>query len=80
MKRRNAASQRERSRAFMNLTTDFGVCFVGNEKATYKGNIMHKAILGAASALALASPAVASDMPVPPPYSQAPTYQRETHI
>ena len=40
---------------------------------------MLKTILGAASALALASPAVAADLPVPPPYSQAPSYQRETH-
>jgi opacity protein-like surface antigen len=40
---------------------------------------MRKMILGAASALALASPAVAADLAVPPPYSQAPSYQRETH-
>ena len=39
---------------------------------------MRKAILGAASALALASPAAAADLPVPP-YSQVPSYQRETH-
>ena len=39
---------------------------------------MRKAILGAASALAFASPAVAADLPVTP-YSQAPGYQRETH-
>jgi hypothetical protein len=37
---------------------------------------MRKAILGVASALALASPAVAADLPVTP-YSQAPSYQQE---
>jgi hypothetical protein len=37
---------------------------------------MRKAILGAASALALASPAVAADLPVTP-YSQAPSYEWE---
>jgi hypothetical protein len=37
---------------------------------------MRKAILSAASALALASPAVAADLPVTP-YSQAPSYQGE---
>jgi opacity protein-like surface antigen len=36
---------------------------------------MRKTILGAASAIALASPAVAADLPVPAPYSQAPGYQ-----
>jgi hypothetical protein len=35
---------------------------------------MRKAILGAASALALASPAAAADLPVPP-YSEVPDYQ-----
>jgi opacity protein-like surface antigen len=39
---------------------------------------MRKAILGAASALALASPAVAADLPVTP-YSEAPSYERELH-
>jgi hypothetical protein len=39
---------------------------------------MRKAILGAASALALASPSAAADLPVTP-YSQVPSYQRETH-
>jgi opacity protein-like surface antigen len=39
---------------------------------------MRKAILGAASALALASPAVAADLPVIP-YSEVPSYGRETH-
>jgi hypothetical protein len=37
---------------------------------------MRKAILGAASALALSSPAVASDLPVPR-YSEVPSYERE---
>jgi opacity protein-like surface antigen len=35
---------------------------------------MRKAILGAASALALASPAVAADLPITP-YSEAPRYE-----
>ena len=39
---------------------------------------MRKAILGAASALALASPAVAADLPVPR-YSEVPGYEREVH-
>jgi hypothetical protein len=61
--------------AFMNLTTDFGVCFEGviTSQPT-EGNIMLKTILSAASAIALASPAMAADLPVPPPYSQAPSY------
>ena len=37
---------------------------------------MRKAILGAASALALVSPAVAADVPVPR-YSEVPSYERE---
>ena len=40
---------------------------------------MCKAVLGAASALALASPAVAADLPVTPRYSEAPNYEREVH-
>jgi opacity protein-like surface antigen len=39
---------------------------------------MRKAILGAASALAIASPAVAADVPVTP-YSEGPRYEREVH-
>ena len=39
---------------------------------------MRKAILGAASALALASPAVAGDLPVTP-YSEVPSYWGEAH-
>jgi len=39
---------------------------------------MRKAILGAASALALASPAVAADLPVTP-YSEVPSYERHTY-
>ena len=39
---------------------------------------MHRAILSAASALALASPAVASDLPITP-YSEVPSYEREVH-
>jgi opacity protein-like surface antigen len=39
---------------------------------------MRKAILGAASALALASPAVAADLPVTP-YSEIPSYREEAH-
>jgi hypothetical protein len=51
---------------------------MGDKHENQGGNIMRKAILGAASALAFASPAVAADLPVGP-YSQAQTYQRETH-
>jgi hypothetical protein len=40
---------------------------------------MHKLILGAASALALASPAVAADLPITPRYSEVPSYERELH-
>jgi hypothetical protein len=40
---------------------------------------MRKALLGAASALALASPAVAADLPVVPRYSEVPSYEREVH-
>jgi hypothetical protein len=39
---------------------------------------IRKTILGAASALALASPAAASDLPLAP-YINGPTYERETH-
>jgi hypothetical protein len=39
---------------------------------------MRKAILVAASAVALASPAVAADLPVPP-YSEVPGYDGEAH-
>ena len=39
---------------------------------------MRKAILSAASALALSSPAVAADLPVTP-YSEVPSYEREVH-
>ena len=39
---------------------------------------IRKAILGAVTALALASPAAASDLPVAP-YTSGPTYERETH-
>jgi hypothetical protein len=39
---------------------------------------MLKAILGAASALALASPAVAADLPITP-YREAPRYERHTY-
>ena len=39
---------------------------------------MRKAILGAASALALASPAVAADLPVTP-YSEVPSYGGEAY-
>ncbi len=36
---------------------------------------MRKAILGSVSALALASPAVAADLPVQPRYSEVPGYE-----
>ena len=38
---------------------------------------MRKAILGAASALALASPAVAADLSGTPRYSEVPSYERQ---
>src|SRR5437870_7983623 len=62
----------------MNLTTGSRVCFVGQQtrEANKGATQMRKAILGAASALALASPAVAADLPVIP-YSEVPSYQRE---
>ena len=40
---------------------------------------MRKAILGAASALALASPAVAADLSVTPRYGEVPSYERGVH-
>lgn len=40
---------------------------------------MRKTILAAATALALASPAVAADLPVTPRYSEAPSYEPEVH-
>lgn len=39
---------------------------------------MRKMILGAASALALASPAAAADLPATP-YTEAPSYERHTY-
>ena len=51
------------------------VCFLQGDKP---GNtVMRKAILSAASALALASPAVAADLSVTPRYSEVPSYERE---
>jgi hypothetical protein len=59
----------------MNLKTDFRVCMRGDK---WEGsNAMLKAILGAASAVALASPALAADLPVPPPYGEGPGYEGE---
>ena len=52
------------------------VCFLQGDKPGNK--VMRKAILGAAGALALASPAVAADLPVPR-YSEVPGYEREVH-
>ena len=51
------------------------VCFLEGDKPGNK--VMRKAILGAASALALASPAVAADLSVTPRYSEVPSYERE---
>ena len=53
------------------------VCFLEGDKPGNK--VMRKAILGAASALALASPAVAADLSVTPRYSEVPSYDREVH-
>jgi hypothetical protein len=50
-----------------------------NKKIKEGTMYIRKAILGAASALALASPAAAADLPVTP-YSNVPSYHRETHI
>src|SRR3954447_3085549 len=64
----------------MNLTGDFCVLRRATKQATKEGKMyIRKAILGAASALALAAPAAASDLPVAP-YTSGPTYERETHI
>jgi hypothetical protein len=60
----------------MDLTMCSRVCFLQGDKTGNK--VMRKAILGAASALALASPAVAADLPVPR-YSEVPGYEREVH-
>ena len=50
---------------FMNLTTCFRVLSLQGDKQHQQGTTeMRNLILGAASALALASPAVASDLPV----------------
>jgi hypothetical protein len=64
----------------MNLTRDVGIVTPDDEHLRTKEGIMYirKTILRAASALALASPVVAADLPARP-YSNAPSYQRETH-
>jgi hypothetical protein len=50
---------------FMNLTTCFRVLLIQGDKQDQQGTTeMRNLILGAASALVLASPAVASDLPV----------------
>ena len=59
----------------MDLTMCSRVCFLQGDKTGNK--VMRKAILGAASALALASPAVAADLSVTPRYSEVPGYERE---
>ena len=59
----------------MDLTMCSRVCFLQGDKPGNK--VMRKAILGAASALALASPAVAADLSVTPRYSEVPGYERE---
>jgi hypothetical protein len=61
-------------RPFMDLTTGSRVCSPQGDKQGTTS--MRKAILGAASALALASPAVAADLPVPR-YSEVPSYEPE---
>jgi hypothetical protein len=64
----------------MDLTMGSRVCSAhGRQKGTIEGTTnMRKAILGAASALALTSPAVAADLPVTP-YSDVPSYERHTY-
>ena len=61
----------------MNLTTCFRVLSLQGDKQHQQGTTeMRNLILGAASALALASPAVAADLPVPR-YSEVPGYEPE---
>ena len=56
----------------MDLKTDFRVGMQGDK---WEGcSAMFEAILGAASAIALGSPAVAADLSVPP-YSEVPGYE-----
>src|SRR4051812_20893819 len=64
----------------MNLTGGFPRSTQGDKNKEPKEGKMYirKAILGAASALALASPVAASDLPVGP-YTSGPTYELETH-
>src|SRR5215469_3512679 len=63
---------------FRDLTTCCPVCSLygaaGRQRDKQRITYMRKAILGAASALALASPAVAADLPVAP-YSEVPGYE-----
>jgi len=58
----------------MDLTIGSRVCSAQGDQQgiTY----MQKAILSAASALALASSAMATDLPVAPRYSEVPSYER----
>jgi hypothetical protein len=61
---------------FMDLTECF--CVSRQWATTKENNSMRKMILGAASALTLASPAAAADLPVTP-YTEAPSYERHTY-
>ena len=65
----------------MNLTRGFLRCWdraTNNEPKGETKMFIRKAILGAATALALASPAAASDLPIAP-YTSGPAYEREIH-
>jgi len=54
------------------------LCRATISKAMRLKMCIRKMVFGAASALALASPAVASDLPVTP-YANVPSYERHTH-
>jgi hypothetical protein len=63
----------------MNLTTNLSVAVSGDNKDAEKGTMyMRKSIL-AAVAVAVASPAIASDLAVTP-YEEVHRYEREAHI
>jgi hypothetical protein len=61
----------------MDLTTGSRVCSTKGRQTREQRN-MRKMMLGAASALALASPAVAADLPPVPRYSEVPSYEYRT--
>src|SRR3954469_7149261 len=64
----------------MNLTGQYRSCCTGRlpRKQKRLNMCIREMVIGAAGALALASPAVASDLPVAP-YTDVPRYERHTH-